>query len=114
MAIITLGLEVLFGTEEPWPSINPVIAAIVAGIFILIAMLLLLLRYSYRLKEVKIKAAQLFLFKAKKMGLSNYQFKILRGMVDILTLKDPNPILSDKTLYEKAIGSFLSYLSKTS
>lgn len=114
MAIITLGLEVLFGTEEPWPSINPVIAAIVAGIFMLIAVFLLLLRYSYRLKEAKIKADQLFLFKAKKIGLSNYQFKILRGLVDILKLNDPNPILSDKTLYEKAIGSFLSYLSKTS
>ncbi len=114
LAIITLGLEVLFGTEEAWPSINPVIAAIVAGIFLLIAAFLLLLRYSYRLKEAKIKADQLFLFKAKKIGLSNYQFKILRGMVDILKLNDPNPILSNKTLYEKAIGSFLSYLSETS
>lgn len=113
MAIITLGLEVLFGTEEPWPSINPVIAAIVAGIFLLIAVFLLLQRYSYRLKEAKIKADQLFLFKSKKIGLSNYQFKILRGLVDILKLNDPNPILSEKNLYEKAIGSFLSYLSKT-
>ncbi len=105
-----IGLEVLFGTEEPWPSIDPIVAAIVLSLFTVIIIFLLLLRYSYKLKDKQRKAHQLFLFKAKQLGLSNYQFKALRGLVDIIKLKDPNRMFSDEALFERSIGAFLAYL----
>ncbi|MCX7680062.1 MAG: hypothetical protein N2316_12725 [Spirochaetes bacterium] len=112
---IVLGLEVLFDTErEPWPSLNPIIAAIVGGIFLLIFILFLIVKHYYRIKDKKLKAHQLFLFSCRKKELTNYQYKILKGLVDIININDPNIIFRDQSLYESSIGSFLSYLSKSS
>ncbi|HSV96216.1 MAG TPA: hypothetical protein VLM75_04695 [Spirochaetota bacterium] len=69
-----------------------------------------LLRYNQRLKNEKIQAEQLFLFKIKQLGLSNFQVKILDGLVHTLRLPDASMILENQGLFESAIGSFLAYL----
>lgn len=55
-------------------------------------------------------ARQLFLFKMKRSGLSNFQIKIINNMVNILNLKNPNQIFENSEFFEDAIGKFLLYL----
>ena len=65
---------------------------------------LFLLKYNQVLKDRKIHDYQLFLFKLKRLGFSNFQIKIINNIVDILQLKDPNALPKDPELYEKAVG----------
>ncbi|MFW5808596.1 MAG: hypothetical protein ACOC2H_03080 [Spirochaetota bacterium] len=54
---------------------------------------------------------QYILFKAKSKGLTNFQYKILRGMTEMLRLKHPSLIVSSPELYEKSIGRFIRFLT---
>lgn len=107
------GIEVLFGPSASWPTPYPLEIAIGLIIIILLFSLLVLVRYNAILKNRQSQAHQLFLFKAKQLGLSNYQFKIINGLVNISSIRDPNIILSDASLFENSIGIFLEYLKKT-
>ena len=69
-----------------------------------------LLRYQQQLKKKKISAYQLFLFKTKQKGLTNFQSKILHSMAETLNLSKPELIFSKPELFESAIGSFMAYL----
>jgi len=70
----------------------------------------ILLRYNQHLKNKKIQAEQLFLFKIKQLGLTNFQVKILDGIIHTLNLADAGLILEDPGLFESAIARFLAYL----
>ncbi len=80
-----------------------VIALLIIGFY-------LLLRYNQYVKNKKNQSYQLFLFKTKQLGLSNFQNKILNGIITTLELSDPGDILDNSELFESAIGNFLSYL----
>jgi hypothetical protein len=66
-------------------------------------------RYDQKIKDEIMKGQQLLLFKAKKMGLTEYQFKILKGITDILHIEKPSLIMDDPHLFESSIRSFLRY-----
>ncbi|MFW5861455.1 MAG: hypothetical protein ACOCWZ_04325 [Spirochaetota bacterium] len=69
-----------------------------------------LLRYNQSLKKKKAGAYQLFLFKTKQKGLTNFQSKILHSMADTLNLPRPEQIFNNPGLFESAIGNFMPYL----
>jgi hypothetical protein len=110
---IVIGIEVLFGPEQSWPALDVTALIVVIILFLLLAALLIALKYFYWQRDKLRKAYQLFLFKTKQLGLTNYQFKVLNGIVEMISLKDPNRILSERELFERSIGRFLSYLKET-
>ncbi len=69
-----------------------------------------LLRYYQQLKKKKVSAYQLFLFKTKQKGLTNFQSKILHSMAETLNLFKPELIFTKPELFESAIGNFMAYL----
>ena len=108
-----LGIEVLFGPTDSWPTPYPLEIIVGSIIVILLISLLVLVRYNIILKNRQSQAHQLFLFKARQLGLSNYQFKIINGLVNISSIRDPNDVLLNPSLFENSIGLFLDYLKKT-
>jgi len=61
-------------------------------------------------KDKLINNQQLFLFRMKRMGLSNFQIKILTNMVSILHIQNNTELLDNHQLFEKAVGKFLHFL----
>jgi len=68
-------------------------------------------RYDTKIKDEITRGQQLLLFKAKQLGLTNYQFKILKGITDILHLEKPSQIMDDPHLFERSIHTFLKFAS---
>ena len=106
------GLEVLFGPGVQWPGFNTLALIVLITLIALSATFLLLLRNYYSIRDKRKKTYQLFLFKTKQLGLTNYQYKVLNGLVDMLALKNPTTILEQHLLFESSIGRFLSFLMK--
>ena len=101
-------MDTIFGIRWRIADYTEILLAFI--ILIVIIAFFILLRYNQHLKNKKIQAEQLFLFKIKQLGLSNFQVKILDGLVHTLHLSDASVILENPGLFESAIGSFLAYL----
>ena len=83
---------------------------IYVGLFILLLIFFLIIKYMQSLKEKKINDYQLFLFKMKRLGLSNFQIKIINNIVEILRLQNPVELLNKPEFFEKGIGKFFVFL----
>jgi len=62
--------------------------------FIIIAKLL------QRLKYKRVHEEQLFLFRLKRLGLSNFQIKIINNLLEILEFSNPNQLFDDPEYFE--------------
>jgi len=82
---------------------------ILFSVFIL-GMMYFLYKYLQVLKDRRIHDHQLFLFKLKKLGLSNFQIKIINNMLSILRLGESNRVLTETDLFEDGVGRFLGFL----
>ncbi|MCU0849138.1 MAG: hypothetical protein MUD12_14755 [Spirochaetes bacterium] len=82
---------------------------ILFSIFML-AIIYFLYKYLQVLKDRRIHDHQLFLFKLKKLGLSNFQIKIINNMLGILRLGESNRFLTETALFEDGVGRFLGFL----
>jgi hypothetical protein len=87
-----------------------------AGDIILLVVILMipvsivaLIRIYQSIKNRKIQEENLFLFRLKRLGLSNFQIKIVNTIVQILKLSSPKHLLEKPGLFEKAIGRFLTF-----
>lgn len=101
-------MDTIFGIRWRIADYSEILLAFI--IIIIIIAFIVLLRYNQHLKNKKIQAEQLFLFKIKQLGLTNFQVKILDGLLHTLRLSDASVILDNPGLFESAIGSFLAYL----
>jgi hypothetical protein len=72
----------------------------------------LLKKYNQSAKSAVAQGQQLLLFKAKQLGLSDYQFKILKGITDTLNLARPSAIITDPRLFERSIARSISFAEK--
>ncbi|HOO70611.1 MAG TPA: hypothetical protein PK926_02540 [Spirochaetota bacterium] len=107
MEIITV-----FGVK--WIKASYPQIAVIAAFLLFIGAFLGLLKYYQYLKNKKIHDESLFLFKMKRLGLSNFQIKLINNMVRTLKLSNPNELLEQSALFEAATGKFLQFLkSKT-
>src|SRR5271157_2259946 len=80
-------------------------ACILITPFLIILAIMLYQRY----RNIKIHDTQLFLFKLKRLGLSNFQIKIINNLNGILRLSNPNTLLTKPEFFERAVGRFLTH-----
>lgn len=101
-------METVWGVKWPIPSSFELFVIIL--VFFLVILFLVLFRYNLYFKRQKMHAQQLFLFKTKQLGLTNFQIKILNGLANTLKLKDSINLLRNPDLFESSLGKFLSFL----
>lgn len=106
MDIITV-----FGVTWHKASLDDILT-LIAVLMIPVAILIIIKIYQ-NLKNRKIHEEQLFLFKLKRLGLSNFQTKIVDKLVEILGLSNPNRLLENPESFENAIGRFLTHARST-
>ncbi|MCP4137575.1 MAG: hypothetical protein GY754_41795 [bacterium] len=78
--------------------------------FALVILLFGLIKYYRSQQARKFNDQQLFLFKMKRLGLSNFQIKIINNMVGILRLSNPTQLLTYSQFFESAVAKFLEFL----
>jgi hypothetical protein len=100
----------LFGVR--WPT--PGTFGIILGLALLFISLIIYLIYKYleAKEQTRIHNYQLFLFQAKRKGLNNFQFKILKNMASYLKLSNPKELVSNSALFESTLSDFIEYLKK--
>lgn len=110
---ISRGFVSMFTSDE---YLQNLFANILSPIFFILIIALiawliyrLVRRYDQKVKDGIAQGQQLLLFKAKQMGLTDYQFKILKGITDMLHLEQPSAIMEDARLFERSVRSFLRY-----
>jgi hypothetical protein len=101
-------METVWGVKWPIPSSFELFIIIL--VFFLVILFLVLFRYNLYFKRQKMHAQQLFLFKTKQLGLTNFQIKILNGLANTLKLKESINLLRNPDLFESSLGKFLSFL----
>lgn len=101
-------MDTIFGIRWRIAGYTEILLAVL--VIVAIIAFVVLLRYNQHLKNKKIQAEQLFLFKIKQLGLTNFQVKILDGLIHTLNLSDASVILENPGLFESSIASFLAYL----
>jgi len=67
---------------------------------------------DFREKQKKLYIQQLIMFKAKEKGLTNYQIKILKGIIDILSRDEAVEIMGEPLIFEKYIRNFIKYIKQ--
>jgi hypothetical protein len=99
--------------------LQKIIAMIISPLFIILIIGIagwiiyrLVRQYDRKMRAEVMQGQQLLLFKAKQLGLSNYQFKILKGIADFLHLEKPSFILDDPHLFERSIIRFMAFASR--
>ena len=105
-----MGVPTVFGFYWIKASTPEIIMVLVFILFM--AGVYALLRYNQFLKNKKIQDESLFLFKMKRLGLSNFQIKLINNLIRTLNLSNPNQLLENSALFEQAIGDFLRFLKK--
>lgn len=103
-------MDTIFGVR--WPVATGPEYLIIFGLFLCLIFLVVLIRYNIYLKDKKINDYQYFLFKVKRLGLSNFHIKILNNMADILRLSNPSLLLDNPEYFESALGRFLTFLKE--
>jgi hypothetical protein len=94
-----------FQIQTPLPVI--ILSLVIIGIIIFVA---ITMYYSQYRKNLRSHNQQLFLYKAKNLGLKTFQIKILNEMVNALKLQNANLLLHDRELFETAMGKFFAFL----
>jgi hypothetical protein len=101
-------MKTVWGVE--WPIATPIEAIFVIAVVLLILFIFVGIRYYEKLKSEKIHDTQLFLFRLKRKGFSNFQIKIINNMVEILRLTNILDFLKNSIHFDSAAGKFLEFL----
>ena len=102
-----MDIVTIFGIT--WHKASASDITILVAILMIPVSLIVLIRMYQKIKNRKIQEEHLFLFKLKRLGLSNFQIKIVNTIVQILKLSFPRQLLEKPELFEKAIGRFLTH-----
>ncbi len=101
-------METVFGVK--WPTATPIELTLLVILFLVVGLIFLILKYIQHQKDRQLHDYNLFLFRTKRLGLSNFQIKVLNNIINILHLSNPSDILRDPELFEEATGKFLTFL----
>lgn len=74
---------------------------------------LLLYKILQKIRSNKIHEEQVFLFRLKHLGLSNFQIRIVNNLIDMIGFSSPLEFLGNPGFFEKAVGAFLSHTRGT-
>jgi hypothetical protein len=83
------------------------------GLLMVPVAVIILFKGIQKLKNRRIHEEQLFLFKLKRLGLSNFQTKIVNNLIEILGFSNPNQLFENTEYFETAIGSFMTHTRAT-
>ncbi len=75
--------------------------------------LFILLKIIQTIRNRKIHDEQLFLFKLKRLGLSNFQIRIVNNLIEMLGFPNPVQFIGNPELFERAVGRFLTHMRGT-
>jgi hypothetical protein len=95
-----------------WPTPDAFGIGLVIGLFAMAALIYIIYKYNESKEQKRIHNYQLFLFQAKRKGLNNFQFKILKNMASYLKLSNPKELVSNSGLFEATLPDFIEYLKK--
>jgi len=104
------GYNTIFGIKWPAPGVFGI--SLVLGLLFLALIIYLTYKYFEVKEQTRIHNYQLFLFQAKRKGLNNFQFKILKNMASYLKLAHPKDLVSNPVLFESTLTDFIEYLKK--
>ncbi len=103
-------METLFGVK--WPEATSFDVGLLFVLIIIVVIIYALMRNYYIKKNKKLKIEEQFLYKTLQFGLTGKEFRILNDIKNLLSLKDPNQLISKSSLFESAIPSFLGQVSE--
>ncbi len=83
--------------------------AVVFAILMVPVCLYILLRIIQTVRNKKVQEDQLFLFRLKRLGLSNFQIRIVNNLIEMLGFPRPMQFMENPEFFEKAIGRFLTH-----
>ncbi len=75
--------------------------------------LYILLKIIQTVRNRKVHEEQLFLFKLKRFGLSNFQIRIVNNLIEMLGFPNPVQFAENPELFERAVGRFLTHTRGT-
>lgn len=102
-------VETAWGVSWRSAGFNEIMTVLL--IVIIILLIFIFIRLNYKTSNNISHEFQLLLFKAKNRGLTNFQYKIVRGMAEMLKLKHPSDIMNDAGLFEDSIAKFIKYMA---
>ncbi len=83
--------------------------AVVFAILMVPVSLYFILRIIQAVRNRKVHEEQLFLFRLKRFGLSNFQIRIVNNLIEMLGFTKPMHFMENPEFFEKAIGRFLTH-----
>jgi hypothetical protein len=95
-----------------WPTPDAFGIGLVIGLVVVALFIYIVYKYLESKEQKRIHNYQLFLFQAKRKGLNNFQFKILKNMASNLKLSNPKELVSNSGLFEATLPDFIEYLKK--
>lgn len=101
-------METVYQIKWPLPGVLGI--TIVLGLLLSALVIYFVYKYLETKEQKRIHDYQLFLFQAKRKGLTNFQIKILRTMASHLKLSNPRLLTTDSSLFESGLSDFLEYL----
>ncbi len=104
-------IETIFGLRWRIPTSTELI--LIIFIIVLIILVFVFIRLLLIRNQSEEHENQYILFRAKQKGLTNYQYRILNGMIRIIKLPTPSDIFKSSELFEKSIGSFIKYVQNS-
>ncbi len=105
-----MDIETVFGVKWRLASYPEIL--VIIGLIITALLIFIIIRALQYLKYKKIHDHQLFLFRMKRIGLSNFQIKIMNNLIETLNITNPNLIFDKPELFEKAVGKFFDFLKR--
>lgn len=93
-----------------WPVAGTFGILLVLGLLFTAIMIFAAYKYFDAKEQKRLHDYQLFLFQAKRKGLTSFQIKILRNMASHLKLANPRILTTDPSLFESTLSDFLEYL----
>lgn len=106
-----MDIETVLGIK--WHKASGEDLVIVFLVLMVPVVLMLLIKIFQYYRNKKIHEKQLFLFKLKRLGLSNFQIKIINNLIEILRFSNPNLLLKNPNNFESAVGQFLTHTRVT-
>lgn len=106
-----MDIETIFGITWRKASGGDValIIVLIAAPVVLLLAVALIRRMRYR----HIHDSQLFLFRLRRLGLSNFQIKIVNNIIGILGFSNPMRLLEKQEFFEDAVARFLDHARET-
>lgn len=98
--------------EFKWPSPTSTEIQVLFAFIIVVLLVIIVLQIYLFYKRKGGRAKQLFLIKARQMGLNTFEIKLLQEMNNALSNQNPVNILKSEPLFEKGLIQLMSQINR--